>query len=116
MPNSRNATMIDSIVKIVRTFLRHSPVQMSRKYFMSQLSGSHGGACGGRRQASSSRDGPLVGLDEPPLVDVQSARGVRSGKRIVGDHDDGLALLAIQDLQQPQNVLRAPAVKIPRGL
>ncbi len=33
-PNSRKATTIDSIVRMVRVFLRHRPAQMSMKYFM----------------------------------------------------------------------------------
>src|SRR6185437_441738 len=122
-PNRRKAVTIDRNVRTVRALRRRRAAQISGTYF-NRYSRLRAPAARQRAPNPSPgvaaglglRDGPLVGLDEPPLVDVQSARGVRSGKRIVGDHDDGLALLAIQDLQQPQNVLRAPAVKIPRGL
>src|SRR5215471_20149005 len=33
-PNRRNATTTDSMVRIVRVFLRHNPAQTSMKYFM----------------------------------------------------------------------------------
>jgi hypothetical protein len=38
------------------------------------------------------------------------ARGVIGGQRIVRDHDDGFALIAVEHLQQLQNSFRALTV------
>ena len=95
-PNSRNATTIDSIVKIVRARLRHSPAQIEGEIL------------------HAARLARLV--DQPALVEVQLARRVLGRLRIVRHHDDRLALRAIQRLQQVHDLLGAAPVEIARRL
>ena len=98
-PNSRNATTIDSIVKIVRVRLRHSPAQIRWKYFRPDFM-------------------PRVSrfVDQLALVEVQLARRVLGRLRIVRHHDDRLALRAIQRLQQVHDLLGAAPVEVARRL
>src|SRR3974390_2424269 len=55
-------------------------------------------------------------VDEAALVDMQNPRGMVCRERIVRHHDDGLSLVAIEHLQQLQDLLRVFAVKIAGGL
>src|ERR1035438_10265394 len=55
-------------------------------------------------------------LAELALVEIDCARGARRGVRVVRDHDDGLAVLAVQRLEQVQNLVAGLAVEIASGL
>src|SRR5215510_7371307 len=82
-PNRRNATMIDASVRIVRVFLRNSPAQSSGRYFTTPTSQ--------RRR---------VRRGQRALVEVELAACVLRGLGVVRDHDDRLAVLAVQHLEQ----------------
>ena len=79
----------------MRVFLRHSVAQISGKYFM---------ACPLGRQGS--------GFEQRALVHVQLAAGEFRRLGVVGDHDDGLAVLAVQHLQQVQHLVGGLAVEV----
>jgi len=53
---------------------------------------------------------------ELSLVQVQDVLGPCGGMRIVRDHDDGLALLLVQRLQQVQDLIAGLAVEVAGGL
>src|SRR3974390_2963915 len=97
-PNRKNAVAIDRKVRMGRALRRRNAAHTRCRYFMPRSPRLRGGAfrLGG----------------ETALVDVELARGVRRGARIVRHHDDGLALLLIENLDQVQDVLRALAVEI----
>src|SRR5690606_12940675 len=99
-PNSRNAAMIEASVRNVRALRRNSAAQMRCMYFMAAL--------------CSCRVGGL--LDQHALVPVQRVRRVFGGPGIVGDHHDGLAVLAVELLQQAQDLLGGLAVQVAGGL
>src|SRR5688572_10674849 len=93
-PNSRNAVTIDSRVRTVRVFLRQrlaitKPVRV--------MAGS-----GDRRRL----------LEQLALFQVQGAAREFRGLRVVRHHHDGLAVLAVQDLQQAQDLVRRLAVEV----
>src|SRR5437899_5641858 len=50
------------------------------------------------------------------FVQVNRPAGPGRGVRVVGDHNDGLAVLAVERLQQVQYLVARLAVKIARGL
>src|SRR5207245_1523173 len=50
------------------------------------------------------------------LVEIDRARGSRRGVRVVCDHDDRLAVLAIERLEQIQNLIAGFAVEVARRL
>ena len=52
----------------------------------------------------------LVG--ELALVQIDGPRGARRGVRVVGDHDDRLAVLAVERLQQVQDLVARLAVEV----
>ena len=89
MPNSTNATKIDSSVKIVRTFRRSRLRQTSGRNFM-------------RPPPSTST----------PLSRC-SVRCARVGRvRVVRDHDDRLAVLAVERLQQVEDLVAGLAIEV----
>ena len=51
-------------------------------------------------------------LDQRALVEVQGVGRVFGGLRVVGDHDDGLAVVAVEQLQQAQDFLGRMAVEV----
>src|SRR3546814_49590 len=55
-------------------------------------------------------------FDQGALVQVQGVGRVLGRLRIVGHHHDGLAVLAVERLQQAQDLLRGLAVEIAGGL
>src|SRR5689334_10999391 len=99
IPNIRNATMIEAIVRLVRTgFLRRLAKNSGRNFNIG---------------APSSR----LGLArELPFRQVQRMRRARRGVRIVRDHDDGLAVPLVERLQKIQNLVAGLAVEVARGL
>ena len=91
---------MDSSVKIVRVFLRHSVGPDQRQVF-------HGRPI---------RPPSVPASQQRALVHVQVPAAEFRGLRIVGHDDDGLAVLAIQDLQQVQDLVGGFAVQIAGGL
>src|SRR5262245_41858800 len=94
-PKSRKAITIDSSVSTVRVFLRPrfastNPVRVI--------------AASGRL------------LEELALLEVQGPPGELGCLGIVRHHDDGLAVLPVQYLQEAENLVRRPAVEIARRL
>ena len=53
---------------------------------------------------------------ERPLVQMQGVAGVFGGLRVMGDHHDGLAVLAVERLQQAQDLLGRLPVQVAGGL
>ena len=51
-------------------------------------------------------------LDQGALVEVDRALGVIGGLGIMGDHDDGLAVVAIERLQQRQDLFGGLAIEV----
>src|SRR5690606_16690510 len=103
-PNSRNAAMIEASVRKVRVLRRNSAAQTRWKYFMSTSSVS----------AASGR--PDLLLDQHALVEMQGVARVLGRLRVVGDHHDGLAVLAVEFLQQAQDLLGGLPVEVAGGL
>src|SRR5262245_17350989 len=94
-PNSRKAITIDSSVSTVRVFLRPrfaitNPVRVI--------------AASGRL------------LEKLALLQVQRPVRELGGLWVVRHHHDGLAVLAVQDLQKPEDLVRRLAVKVARRL
>src|SRR5437868_1231314 len=90
--------MMDTSVRKVRPLRRNSAAQIRWRYFMARSSG-YG----------------LGGSHQRALVEMQRVAGTRSGARVVGDHDDGLAMLAVERLQQRQHVLGGLPVQVAGG-
>ncbi|KAG1174428.1 hypothetical protein G6F35_016658 [Rhizopus arrhizus] len=66
----------------------------------------------------SSRWPPSVGqrgVGQLALVQVHGVRGVLGRLRVMGDHDDGLAVLAVELLQQAQDLFGGLAVEVAGG-
>src|SRR5690606_36889356 len=97
-PNSRKAATTDSRVHRVRVLLRSSWAQTRQRYFIVESAGQ-------RR-----------GVDQFALVEVHGVGGVFGRIRVVGDHDDGLAVVAVERLQQGQDLLGGMAVQVAGGL
>ena len=57
-----------------------------------------------------------AGVEQRALVEVDDAAGEAGRLGIVGDHDDGLAVLAVEVLQQAQDLLGGLAVEVAGGL
>src|ERR1700729_380546 len=93
MPNSRNAAMIDTSVRMVRILRRNSAAQIRCRYFMATSSGE-------------------CLLDQRAFIQMQRVVRVLGGLRIVGDHHDGLAMLAVELPQQPEYIFRGLAIQI----
>src|SRR3989304_5051475 len=58
---------------------------------------------------------PSVGqrrVGQLALVQVHRVRGVLGGLRVMGDHDDGLAMLPVELLQQAEDLLGGLAVEV----
>jgi len=53
---------------------------------------------------------------ELALVEINRARGASGGVRIVGDHDDRLAMFTVKRLEQGQNLVPGFAVQVAGGL
>ena len=53
--------------------------------------------------------------DNLALVEVDGAGGAGGGVRVVGDHDDGLAMIPAQRFEQRQDLVSRLAVEIPGG-
>ena len=88
-PNSRNATKIESSVNVVRNFRRQTFFQMSGRNFMT-----------------------LAVSRQDAFVEVQRAPGALGGVRIVRDHDDRLAVIAVERLQQVEDLVAGLAIEI----
>ena len=89
MPNSRNAMKIDSSVKIVRNFRRQRFFQTSGRNFM---------------RAVSSVSTPFSRCS----VRLRALGGVR----IVRHHHDRLAVIAVERLQQVENLVAGLAIEV----
>src|SRR5688572_26797145 len=101
MPKSRKAVTTESMVSSVRVLLRISAAHTRCRYFIAWLPGS----------------GRVAHLfDQRALVEVQGVGGVLRGLRIVRDHHDGLAVFAVERLQQAEDFLRRGAVQVTGGL
>src|ERR1044072_3473749 len=100
-PNSRNATTIEASVSPVRSFLRPRVAHSS-------------GRC--LNMAASVFSSRNRFRRELSLVEMEHVLGASRGVRIVRDHDDGLALLRVQRLQQIQNFVARLAVQVRRML
>src|SRR6476661_319339 len=96
IPNSRNAATTDNSVSSVRVLLRNSCAQTSERYFIATL-----------RSVRQCRR-----VDELTLVQVDRVGGVFGRLRIMRDHDDGLAVVAIEHLQQLQDLLGRVPVEV----
>src|SRR5688500_18593201 len=92
-PNSRNAVTIESSVRTVRVLFRQRLATTKPVRVMARSGG-----------------GRL--LEELALLEVQRAARELRGLRVVGHHHDGLAVLAVEDLQQSQDLVRRPAVEV----
>src|SRR4029077_2920733 len=98
-PNSRNAMITDSRVRMVRVRLRNR-LAMNKTLLV---------------MASPPR--PLGRLlEQLALLQVQGAPREPGGLGIVGDDHDRLAVLAVQHLQQAQDLVRGLAIQVPGGL
>src|SRR5580765_1022974 len=84
-PNSRKAAMIETRVSKVRVLRRNSDAQTRCRYFIVPPSG---------------RDR----LDQRPLVEMQDVVGVLGGLGVVGDHQDRLAVVAVERAQQAEHL------------
>src|SRR4029077_1504300 len=95
-PNSRNAMTTDSSVRMVRVRLRNR-FAMTKPLLV----------------ISASRCAPLGRLlEQLPLLQVQRAAGEFGRLRVVRHHDDRLAVLAVEYLQQSQDLIGGLAVEI----
>src|SRR6185436_3421556 len=99
--NCRKATTIEASVSPVRSFLRPRFAHSSGRCL--NMAGS----------VVSSRNRFRRELS---LVEMQHVLGASRGVRIVRDHDDGLALLRVQRLQQIQDLIARLAVEVAGGL
>src|SRR5256885_5842353 len=98
-PNSRNAMITDSKVRMVRVRLRNRLAMTKPPRVM----------------ASPARLLSRL-LEELALLQMQGAPREPGGLGIVGDDHDRLAVLAVQHLQQAQDLVRGLAIQIPGGL
>src|SRR5690606_15330707 len=120
MPNSRNAVTMDSRVNRVRVRLRNSWAHINEKYFMAHRP-AHDRARGfavknTARVSSLPHSFVQRGVDQLALVQMHGVGGVFGRLGIVGDHDDGLAVFAVEQLQQAQHFFGALAVEVAGGL
>src|SRR5581483_1406735 len=97
-PKRMKATTMESRVRIVRSFFRFRLLQMRWKNFM--------GAA-----PPAGRLFHRFGT-ELAFVEINRARSPGRGVRIVRDHDDGLALLAVECLEQVEDLVAGFAVEI----
>src|SRR5690606_38019113 len=102
-PNSRNAARIETRVRKVRALRRNSAAQTRCRYIMGVL-------------PCQARSGVDRLFDQRALVEVQGVAGVLGGLGVMGDHHDGLAMLAVERLQQAQDLLGRLPVQVARGL
>ena len=79
---------IDSSVKVVRTFRRQQVLPDQRQELHADR------------------------LHQHALLEVQRPPGALGGVRIVRDHDDGLAVLAVERLQQVEDLVAGLAIEI----
>src|SRR5215469_8481616 len=101
-PKSRNAMITDSSVRIVRVRLRNRLATTKPALVMAS--------------PRDDRSGGLRLLEQLPLLQVQRAACELRGLRIVRDHDDGLAVLAVEHLQESQDLIRGLAIEVPGRL
>src|SRR5688572_28351973 len=97
-PNSTNAVTTDSSVSVKRVFFRSRLRNTNPVLVM----------------ASASGRGELI--DQLALVEVQRTVRVVGRLRVVRDHDDGLPVLAVERLQQRQDLVRGRAIEVVRRL
>src|SRR5438874_11439907 len=96
-PNSRNAMITDSKVRMVRVRLRNRLAMTKPLLVM-----------------ASAASGRL--LQQLALLQMQGAPRELGGLGIVGDDHDRLAVLAVQHLQQAEDLFRGLAIQVPGGL
>src|SRR5690606_12627148 len=96
-PNSTKAITTDSRVSQVRVFLWNR-FAITKPVLVMAVSSVGRGVF--RQQA---------------LVQVHRVAGELGGLRVVGDHDDGLAVLAVEHLQQAQDLVGGLAVEVAGG-
>src|SRR6266850_4015696 len=92
-PYSRNATKIESNVRMVRVFFRLRLLQTKAKYFI--------------RHFSFDRF-----VAQLALVQIHRSRGAGRSVRIVCDHENGLAMLPVESLQQIEYFVAGLAIQI----
>src|SRR2546430_8925374 len=98
-PNSRNAMITDSKVRMVRVRLRNRLAMTKPLRVMASA------------RAASGRL-----LQQLALLQMQGAPRELGGLGIVGDDHDRLAVLAVQHLQQAEDLFRGLAIQVPGGL
>src|SRR6187455_362663 len=91
----KRATANEPRVRVVRTFRRVRLAKRRGRNFMAALVSS---------------------VRKDAFVQVQRGVGALGRPRIVRDHQDGLAQLADETLEQVQDLVRAPPVQVARGL
>src|SRR5215469_2983605 len=101
-PKSRNAMITDSRVRIVRVRLRNRLAMTKPLLVMAS--------------PRDDRSGGLRLLEQLALLEVQRAAGELRGLGIMGDHDDGLAVLAVEHLQESEDLVRGLAIEVPGRL
>src|SRR5690606_22475892 len=97
-PNSTKAATTDNRVRLVRVLrwnrlARTNPVRVMAVSSVSRRS-----------------------VDQQALVKVHGAGGELGGLGVVGDHDDGLAVFAVEHLQQAEDLVGGLAVEVAGGL
>src|SRR5207237_9373424 len=97
-PNSRNAMITDSRVRMVRVRLRNRLAMTKPLRVMASA------------RAASGRL-----LQQLALLQMQGAPRELGGLGIVGDDHDRLAVLAVQHLQQAEDLFRGLAIHVPAG-
>ena len=99
---------IDSSVNVVRNFRRQTFFQIERQEFHRLILGS-----AGRRRSDDLPAGPQA---LPPcqhaLLEVQRPPRALGGVRIVRDHHDRLAVIAVERLQQVEDLVAGLAIEI----
>src|SRR6185436_1559506 len=93
--NRNRATANEPRVRVVRTFRRVRFAKRRGRNFMAALGSS---------------------VREDAFVQVQRGVGALGRARVVRHHQDGLAQLADQTLEQVQDLVRAAPVQVARGL
>src|SRR6266705_813531 len=102
-PNSRNAVITDSSVRIVRVLLRNR-LAMTKPLLV--MASPWCAVASGRARL----------LEQLPFFQVQDAPGELRRLRVVRDDHDGLAVLAIEHLQETQDLVGGLAIEVAGGL
>src|ERR1043166_4908064 len=122
--NRTKATTMDRSVNSVRSFRRFKLLQMRWKNLMRGTGMREWWNSGATGRPATPRSSSTPWhhffsfqrlVAELALVQINRPAGAGGGVRVVRDHDDGLAMLAIERLKQIQNLVAGFAVQIARG-